>query len=92
MGSTTATRSRALPAHEQARDQEQARLIDHAFHEALRLLKKHGASLGTLATALLEKETLVRSELEHMLACVAAESNSSETVGTPRGVELVDQG
>jgi cell division protease FtsH len=83
----------ALSEHmKQVRDQEQARLTDQAFQEAQRLLTKHRASLDMLATALLEKETLVRSELEHMLGGVAVESNSSETVGTPRVVELVDQG
>lgn len=47
--------------------------------------------LSTPSPQLLEKGTLVRSELGHMLAGVAAESNSSETVGTPRVVEPVDQ-
>ena len=82
----------ALSEHmKQVRDQEQARLTDHAFREALRLLTKHRASLDTLAAALLERETLVRSELEHMLAGIDAESNASEIVGTPRVVGLVDQ-
>jgi cell division protease FtsH len=81
----------ALSEHmKQVRDQEQARLTDHAFQEALRLLTKHRATLDMLSAALLEKETLVRSELDHLLAGVSAESNASETVGTPRVVELVD--
>src|SRR5437660_7701675 len=37
------------------RDQEQARLTDHAFHEAVRLLTKHRVSLDRIAHALLEK-------------------------------------
>jgi cell division protease FtsH len=83
----------ALSEHmKQVRDQEQARLTDYAFEEALRLLTKHRSTLDMLAVALLEKETLVRSELEHLLAGVSAESNASDTVGTPRVVELVDQG
>ena len=74
----------------QVRDQEQARLTDHAFDEALRLLAKHRASLDRLATALLQKETLHRSQLDQLLAGVEPESNASETVGTPRVVSLPD--
>src|SRR5438445_3804134 len=43
------------------RDIGQALLTDTAYTEALRLLKKHRASLDRLAAALLEKETLVRA-------------------------------
>src|SRR5213080_656140 len=42
------------------RDQEQARLTDEAYTEALRLIAKHRASLDRLTHALLEKETLGR--------------------------------
>jgi cell division protease FtsH len=68
------------------RDQEQARLTDGAFAEAVRLLKKHRASLDRVATALLQKETLGREELLELLAGVHPESRASETVGTPRVV------
>jgi cell division protease FtsH len=70
----------------QVRDQEQARLTDYAFREALRLLAKHRVSLDRLAGALLEKETLLRAELEDLLAGVEPESNAAEAVGTPRAV------
>jgi cell division protease FtsH len=63
------------------RDEEQARLCDHAFAEALRLLSKHRRRLDTLSAVLLEKETLMRAELEELLAGVEAESDASETVG-----------
>ncbi len=63
------------------RDQEQARLTDHAFEEAVRLLTKHRASLDRVAQALLEKETLVRDEVEALLADVPVESRSSDFVG-----------
>jgi ATP-dependent Zn protease len=63
------------------RDEEQARLCDHAFAEALRLLSKHRRRLDTLSAVLLEKETLMRPELEELLAGVEAESDASETVG-----------
>src|SRR5881227_255609 len=70
------------------RDSEQSRLTDGAFDEALRLLEKHRAALDRIAHALLEKETLVRDEVEALLAEVEPESRASETVGTPRAVAL----
>jgi cell division protease FtsH len=68
------------------RDHEQARLTDGAYADAVRLLEKHRASLDRLTQALLEKETLVREEVLHLLTDVEAESRASETVGTPRAV------
>jgi cell division protease FtsH len=64
------------------RDQEQARFTDVAYDEAARLLKKHRAALDRIASALLEKETLVRDEIAALLEDVAPESRASETVGT----------
>src|SRR5919201_1953772 len=72
------------------RDAEQARLTDTAFEEALRLLEKHRAALDRIAHALLEKETLDRTELTAMLADVHQESSSSETIGTVRALPLAD--
>jgi cell division protease FtsH len=63
------------------RDQEQARLTDDAYLEAVRLITKHRAALDRLAGALLEKETLVRDEMKAMLADVAPESSASDMVG-----------
>src|SRR5438876_705920 len=68
------------------RDQEQARLTDEAYDEAIRLLNKHRGSLDRIAGALLEKETLVREEIEALVADVEPESHASETVGTVRAV------
>jgi ATP-dependent Zn protease len=68
------------------RDQEQARLTDGAFGEAVRLLTKHRASLDRVATALLQKETLGREEMLELLDGVQPESRASETVGTPQAV------
>jgi cell division protease FtsH len=68
------------------RDQEQARLTDGAFGEAVRLLTKHRASLDRVATALLQKETLGREEMLELLEGVHPESRASETVGTPQAV------
>jgi cell division protease FtsH len=68
------------------RDQEQGRLTDGAFAEAVRLLTKHRASLDRVATALLQKETLGREEMLELLEGVQAESRASETVGTPQAV------
>jgi ATP-dependent Zn protease len=68
------------------RDQEQARLTDGAFGEAVRLLAKHRVSLDRLASALLQKETLGREEVLELLEGVQPESHASETVGTPRAL------
>src|SRR5436853_949460 len=68
------------------RDQEQGRLTDGAFGEAVRLLTKHRVSLDRVAAALLQKETLVRDEVLELLEDVPAESHASETVGMPRVV------
>jgi cell division protease FtsH len=66
------------------RDSEQARLTDGAFDEAVRLLSKHRVALDRVAHALLEKETLVRDEIEALLADLEPESHASETIGTVR--------
>jgi len=63
------------------RDQEQARLTDDAYAEAVRLITKHRVALDRLAQALLEKETLVRAEMLSLLSDVEPESRASETVG-----------
>jgi cell division protease FtsH len=68
------------------RDNEQARLTDDAYAEAVRLIEKHRGSLDRLSQALLEKETLMREEVLLLLTDVEAESAASETVGTPRVV------
>src|SRR5438045_8128545 len=68
------------------RDQEQARLTDEAYEEAIRLLSKHRGSLDRIAAALLEKETLVRDEILALVADLPPESHASETVGTVRAV------
>jgi ATP-dependent Zn protease len=68
------------------RDNAQARLTDQAFEEALRLLQKHRPALDRVAHALLEKETLDKDEIGALLADVAPESRSAETVGTVRVV------
>jgi cell division protease FtsH len=72
------------------RDQEQARLTDAAFAEAIRLLEKHRGALDRVASALLEKETLVKDELEAMLHDVGTESQASELVGMPKVISLPD--
>jgi cell division protease FtsH len=72
------------------RDSEQARLTDLAYEEAQHLLAKHRAALDRVAEALLEKETLDRSELEALLADVVPESRAAETVGTVLALPLRD--
>jgi cell division protease FtsH len=73
----------------QLRDDEQARLTDGAYREAVRLLQKHRPPLDRVAAALLEKETLVRDEMLELLGDVEPESRASETVGVPRVVATV---
>jgi cell division protease FtsH len=68
------------------RDNEQARFADSAYAEALRLLKKHRASLDRIASLLLEKETLGRDEVLALFAQVEPESRASDMVGMPRVV------
>jgi cell division protease FtsH len=63
------------------RDSEQSRLTDHAFDEALRLLRTHRAVLDRIAAALLERETLAREMLVELFAGVEPESRSSDAVG-----------
>jgi cell division protease FtsH len=69
------------------RDEEQARLTDGAFQEAVRLMEKHRMSLDRLASTLLDRETLNRDELDALLADVEPESHAAETVGTVRVVQ-----
>jgi cell division protease FtsH len=72
----------ALSEHtKRLRDEEQARLCDYSFSEAVRLLSKHRRSLDMLSGLLLEKETLVRTELEELLSGIEPESDHSGAVG-----------
>jgi cell division protease FtsH len=73
-------------ATKRVRDEEQAHLTDGAYEEAVRLLRKHRATLDRVAAALLEKETLVRDELIELIQGVEPESRASESVGVPRVV------
>ena len=68
------------------RDQEQTRLTDQAYAEALRLIAKHRALLDRVAAALLEKETLGREELLELFGDVEPESRAAEAVGVPQVV------
>jgi cell division protease FtsH len=70
------------------RDQAQGRLTDEAYEDAQRLLRKHRVALDRVAHALLEKETLIREELDALLADIEPDSRSSETVGTVKVVPL----
>ena len=74
------------------RDNEQARLTDHAYEEALRLLTKHRPALDRVAVSLLEKETLSRDELLGLFAGVEPEATHSDTVGTIRALPASPDG
>ncbi len=73
-------------ATKRVRDEEQARLTDGAYADALHLLQKHRRPLDRIANALLEKETLLRNELLELVVDVEPESRASESVGVPRVV------
>jgi cell division protease FtsH len=73
------------------RDQEQARLTDDAYLEAVRLITKHRTALDRLAQALLEKETLVRHEMVALLSDVEAESRASDSVGRVVPLKRIEQ-
>ena len=68
------------------RDQEQARLTDHAYSEAIRLVTKHRVLLDRVATALLDQETLTREELAAVFGDVERESHAADTVGLVRAL------
>jgi cell division protease FtsH len=68
------------------RDQEQARLTDHAYDEATRLVSKHRAHLDRVAGALLERETLAREELLQVFGGLERESRAAESVGVVRAL------
>jgi cell division protease FtsH len=95
-GMSNASASRTMRADNYAlseetkrlRDQEQARLTDEAYAEAIRLLQKHRPVLDRIAKALLEHETLDKEELSALVGDVEVESRSSETVGTVRAVAV----
>jgi cell division protease FtsH len=70
------------------RDQEQARLTDGAYKEALRLLAKHRAPLDRVAAALLEKETLGREELLDIFRSTEREEGASDLVGAVRALPM----
>ena len=70
------------------RDNEQARLTDQAYAEALRILNKHRPALDRVAAALLEKETLTRRELLELFGEVEPESRASENVGVVRALSV----
>jgi len=70
------------------RDEEQARITEGAYAEAMRLLERHRPTLDRVAHALIERETLGRDELLALFADVPAESRSAESVGVPRVVAL----
>jgi len=64
---------------------------DGAFAAAVRSLTKHRAALDRVAHALLEKETLVREEVDTLLSDIQVESTSSESVGVSQVVSIASE-
>jgi cell division protease FtsH len=63
------------------RDGEQARIADDAYADALMLCEVHREWLERLALALLDRETLDRSEVKRLLSDVAARPSAGAAVG-----------
>jgi cell division protease FtsH len=63
------------------RDQEQREITDTAYAEALRLVTEYRRHLDVIATALLDKETLERDEIDRLLHDLVPESNASGQIG-----------
>jgi len=81
----------ALSEHtKELRDAEQSGLTDRAFHNAIRLLGDHRSTLDALASGLLDRETLLRPELEELLADIQPDLDSSSEVS--KVVPLVSEG
>ena len=70
------------------RDHEQREITDEAYAEALRLVSEHRRHLDRLANALLDRETLERSDIDLLLHDLKPESNASGQIG----VELPREG
>jgi len=66
------------------RDAEQARIADDAYADALMLCEEHREWLDRLALALLDRETLDRGEVKHLLSDVAARPSAGAAVGVAR--------
>jgi cell division protease FtsH len=87
MGKTT--RSQQLRADnyglsektKQLRDREQRAIADRAYNDALRLVIEHREHLDRVALALLERETIGRTEVRELLADLEPVSNASREIG-----------
>jgi cell division protease FtsH len=63
------------------RDQEQREITDTAYAEALRLVTEHRYHLDLIASALLDKETLERDQIDALLHDLEPASNASGQIG-----------
>ena len=72
------------------RDSEQARLTDHAYEEAQRLLVKHRASLDRVAARCSSRRRSIREEIQELLGDIGPESRATETVGTVRALPAAE--
>jgi cell division protease FtsH len=64
------------------RDEEQARICDACYADAVALVEEQRAALDRLAEALLDHETLDRHEVAELLAGVPVRSDESAAIGT----------
>jgi cell division protease FtsH len=64
------------------RDEDQTRICDGCYEDALALVEQHRSALDRLAEALLERETLDRKEVLELLRDVPVRSDESAAIGT----------
>jgi cell division protease FtsH len=64
------------------RDEDQSRICDGCYEDALALVEQHRRALDSLAEALLERETLDRQEVKELLRDVPVRSDESAAIGT----------
>ena len=64
------------------RDEDQTRICDGCYEDALALVEQHRVALDRLAEALLERETLDRKEVLELLRDVPVRSDESAAIGT----------
>ncbi len=72
------------------RDEEQREITDAAYAEAETLIRRHRPYLDLLATALLDKETLEREEIDLLLKGLEPESDASGLIGVERSPEPLE--
>jgi cell division protease FtsH len=88
LGREFATRRETSEQTAELVDQEVKRLLDEAYATALRLLNEHRDLLEQIATALLERETLDRDEIEMLVKGMPLPPRTLEPPSSPPPVPV----